>query len=278
MKIKRFTLLTLPVLAFVIGAIVLSGTSEPKYFPREINKADARLANGFLEYMEMVKANRLSGSVNPDDVFTALKQADKLPKSKASLDINWSFIGPDNIGGRTRALIIDKDDSDHLLVGGVAGGVFESFNGARSWQPYDPDFKVNNISCITQSIDGSFYVGTGGHFENSTRDERTNRGYFFVGSGVHKLTGDGNYELIVGPSSRNSVSVDYATIGEIVAAPDDANKLYVAMNNGFRILQIDPNNGSVTESDPIVLNISCADFALNYDGKVVFTYIWQEGL
>ena len=43
--------------------------------------------------------------------------------SKAALNINWSFKGPDDVGSRTRAVVIDRNNSNHILAGGVAGGV-----------------------------------------------------------------------------------------------------------------------------------------------------------
>lgn len=267
MKIKRFTLLTLPVLALAIGYISLSSSKEAKYFPRQFGEDYSNSAKGYLEYIQSIKADPVTGEVDPQYVFAAEKQVSRMPKAKASLGLAWQFQGPDNVGGRTRALLVDKNNPDHIYAGGVAGGVFESFNGAQSWQPYDPDFKVNLISSITQGVDGSVYVGTGGHFENysNTKD----RGYFFIGSGVHKLTGDGNFETIVAPTYRGDAFIDYTTIGEVAASKVDNDILWVAMNNGLR--KIDMSDSSIT--DPISLNQRCDDIKISEnDSVIVVTY------
>src|SRR5262249_16170306 len=39
---------------------------------------------------------------------------------------SWSPLGPGNVGGRTRALVIDPRQPNTLYAGGVAGGVWKS--------------------------------------------------------------------------------------------------------------------------------------------------------
>lgn len=267
MKFKRFTLLTLSICLAGISVFVLSSQKEARYFPKSTENPISTSAQGYLDYIQSIKANQLTGDISPEDVWNAQKQASKLSKGKASIGINWGFKGPDNVGGRTRAFIIDKNDSDHLLAGGVAGGVFESFDAGQTWNVYDPDYKVKNISCITQGADGSFYVGTGGHFEGGASG---GRGYFFIGSGVHKLTGNGNFQTIVAPSNRLSSATAWATVGQIYADPNNANILYAAMNLGFR--RIDMSGAEPVITDPIGFNRFANDVAVSNDGKIIVAY------
>lgn len=268
MNFKRFTLLTLAASLMAVGVFFLSNSKEARYFPRNSGQEAANSAAGYLEYIKSIKANQVTGTVSPEDVYAAEKQASKLSKGKASLGINWNFKGPDNIGGRTRALIVDKNNSNHLLAGGVAGGVYESFDAGQTWNVYDTDYKVKNISCITQGADGSFYVGTGGHFETGAAG--SGRGYYFLGSGIHKLTGNGNFETIVAPLSRLSSAGDWATVGQVEADPNDANILYAAMNNGFRKIDMSTNPATIT--DPIGFNQQANDVDVTTDGKVIVSY------
>ena len=273
MKIKRFTLLSVTFLTVVICSFVWFQDEKPTYFPEDLAKRQANSANGYLEYMQIIKGNQNTHDVDPALVLASRKQADRLPKGKASLNLNWQFKGPDNVGGRTRALIMDRNNPNHLYAGGVAGGVFESFDGAISWQPYDTDFKVNNISCMTQAIDGSVFVGTGGHFEGASTNSA--RGYFFVGTGIHKLAGNGTFEQIVAPSTRLSPFVDYATVGEIVADPLNANVLHVAMNEGYRVLTYNQDSLKWLESTPFVPGGSkkCNDIDISNDGQnIIVTF------
>jgi hypothetical protein len=43
----------------------------------------------------------------------------------------WTEIGPSNIGGRIRAVIIDPDNTNNIWAGGVSGGGPHCFAGGR---------------------------------------------------------------------------------------------------------------------------------------------------
>lgn len=268
MNIKRFTLLSAVLLIAAVSSFSWIVEVEKRYHPYDVVKTDSRSANNYIKFMEMVKADQQTGEVDPAKVFAARKQVDRMPKNKSAINFNWQFEGPDNIGGRTRALLIDKNNPDHLYAGGVAGGVFESTNGGDTWKPYDIDFKVSNISSITQGADGSIFVGTGGHFETGSS---SGKGYFLIGTGIHKLTGLGNYEEVVSPNNRVNAGGDYATIGELEADPIRNNVLHVAMNNGYRLLEFNQGTNVWEESNPIpaVGQKKCNDIDISEDGQTI---------
>ncbi|HYQ84971.1 MAG TPA: hypothetical protein VEP28_13325, partial [Rubrobacter sp.] len=54
----------------------------------------------------------------------------------------WTGLGPGNIGGRTRAFVINPEDARIMYAAGVAGGVWKSTNGGASWTPLG-DFLPN---------------------------------------------------------------------------------------------------------------------------------------
>ena len=271
MNVKKFTLFALPIFVVGFSAFTLFEKAESRYFPREtqLNRA-ASLSTHYEEFMHMLKANRETGRIDYADIARAKAHIDRMSSQK-SLNIGWAFKGPDNIGGRTRALIIDRNNPDHILAAGVSGGLFESFDGATSWTPYDTDYKVSTISCIAQDAAGDFYIGTGSHFEGTTRDpfisNSTQRSSSFMGSGVYKLTGSGTYELVVGPDTNQNPNfgLDYATVGNIVADPNIPGKIYVAANHGFRILTKDGTGWKDTTT--IAYDQKCLD--VNIEGSSV---------
>ena len=55
---------------------------------------------------------------------------------KANYQNNLVEIGPDNIAGRVRAIVVDDADPNHttLYAGGVAGGLFKKV-GNENWHP-----------------------------------------------------------------------------------------------------------------------------------------------
>jgi photosystem II stability/assembly factor-like uncharacterized protein len=86
--------------------------------------------------------------------------------------VSWTERGPNNVGGRTRALMFDPNDANRRKVwaGGVSGGLWfndDITNAASTWQRVD-DF-WSNLAVTTIAADPTnpqiFYVGTGeGHF------------------------------------------------------------------------------------------------------------------
>jgi hypothetical protein len=80
----------------------------------------------------------------------------------------WLSIGPGNIGGRTRSIVVHPGSSSLLWAGSVGGGVWRTDDGGVSWQPVD-DFMAN-LAVTTMVMDPTdpnvIYAGTGEGFSN----------------------------------------------------------------------------------------------------------------
>ncbi len=100
--------------------------------------------------------------------------------------------GPNNLGGRTRALAIDVSDntSKTMLAGGVSSGLFRSTNGGTSWTRVSPKDEIHNVSALAQDPRPGFqniwYYGTGEWSGNSASLASAYRG-----RGVWKSTDSG---------------------------------------------------------------------------------------
>ncbi len=88
---------------------------------------------------------------------------------KANYQNNLIEIGPDNIAGRIRSIVVDEADPNHstIYAGGVAGGLFKKV-GDASWQ-YIPYYSNNKeitlpITTMIQLPDNSLLIGTGEGF------------------------------------------------------------------------------------------------------------------
>lgn len=81
---------------------------------------------------------------------------------------NWVWLGPGNIGGRTRGIVIDPADPDSMWAVSAGGGVWHTEDAGAQWAPVD-DF-LENLSCGCIAVDPSdastMYVGTGEAFHN----------------------------------------------------------------------------------------------------------------
>ena len=48
---------------------------------------------------------------------------------------NWRWLGPGNIGGRVRAIVIHPTHPDTMFAGGVSGGIWRSDDAGGIWTP-----------------------------------------------------------------------------------------------------------------------------------------------
>ncbi len=109
-----------------------------------------------------------------------------LTSSTAASTLNgaWQPHGPGNIGGRSRAVLIDRKNSNMMWTAGVAGGVWKSTDSGASWQPKG-DLLVNiAVNSLIQDPkqDNILYAGTGEGFFN---------GDAVRGQGIFKSTDSG---------------------------------------------------------------------------------------
>src|SRR6476646_7675908 len=77
-------------------------------------------------------------------------------------DLHWRLIGPFR-GGRVLAVTGAADQPQHFYFGSVNGGVWETLDAGRTWQPIFDSQPVGSIGAIAvaPSEARTIYVGTG---------------------------------------------------------------------------------------------------------------------
>jgi photosystem II stability/assembly factor-like uncharacterized protein len=127
--------------------------------------------------------------------------------------VSWRLIGPFR-GGRALAVTGVPGEPDHFYFGAVDGGVWESTNAGRTWDPIFDREDVGSIGAIAvaPSDPKTIYVGSG------EADMRSDIGY---GNGVYLSHDAGKTWQHVGLDGTMQ-------IGAIVIDPHDANVAYVA--------------------------------------------------
>jgi hypothetical protein len=86
--------------------------------------------------------------------------------SEDSLQGKWEWLGPGNIGGRTRSIVIDPGTPTRIWVGSVGGGIWVSEDGGGSFTPADDFMASLAVSCMAMDpVDTkTIYAGTGESF------------------------------------------------------------------------------------------------------------------
>lgn len=135
----------------------------------------------------------------------------------------WSPAGPVLSAGRSRNMIVDKNNSDIHYVGSVSSGIFKSTNAGATWAPVNDQDQVRNISYLAQDAGGVIWAATGEGFLRATARSRA-----VVGSGLYKLIGSNLSQI-------QPASVTGSVITRIACHGTDATKLAIAGSNGLLI-------------------------------------------
>ena len=231
---------------FAFGGAFLIKTQEEKtvYTPRVNGGLQSN--TGYAEYMHMLRADPVTGVVDQNLVNQARSEviARAKIKSKSSLGLNWIQQGPDNVGGRTRAMLIDKDNSNIVYAGSVTGGLFISTDGSLSWNPVTGMQGLLGanlaISCITQTSSGRIFFGTGSTFEGAYG----NGGSGAIGNGVYEYVRSSGAVLPVVTNSTqtpNNNSSSFWTATNAIGSYGD--RLYLGTKSG--LVYADPNGSGI---------------------------------
>lgn len=218
----------------------------------EENEFDTRV----IEAYDQLRVNERTGTVESQWVTEAINKANAMGvSSRAAKPINWVGMGPDNIGGRTRAFLMHRDSSNLMFVGSVSGGLFRSNTSGQSWTPVNDMQENLNVNCIAQTVDGTIYYGTG-------EGSYTNLGGLkggspaFLGLGVFKSTDSR------GVSFTNIANTKAWTVCNVMVAHPVENWLWVATNGG---LYKTTNGGAVWS---LVRGGNITDLTIDKDGIV----------
>jgi len=110
--------------------------SDVSYSPRNVETEIQRDALGAAEITRMLLADVETGEINAKGLTDLRKDVLKYASVQSRVnskntDLTWSEMGPDNVGGRTRAIVAVNEDL--IYAGSVSGGLWRSNDGANTW-------------------------------------------------------------------------------------------------------------------------------------------------
>ncbi len=241
---KQFLLTSLSIMFLGCAAFFMFHQSVPGEFileqKGEKNEAGLHKSQRIKEAME-ARFNKLkdeNGNYYSSYYANAVKYADQRNQSGSragTLNLQWEELGPDNVGGRTRAILVDKRDPSNntIYAGGVGGGMWKSTDGANTWSRLTGWNQWVTISCITQGPDNVIYIGTG---EGLAQLGGSSFNSGNMGNGIFKLDANDNpIQLTPDLFSGNSLSTAdvWASVNRIAVNPTDANFIIAATGKGL---------------------------------------------
>jgi len=257
---------------YLIGSVVVAGACalfalsnlnissiSGIYSKKGLSALQEQKANEALEWTKARYIDESTGlPVSSEKLQQIQKQIGKMKKTKS---ISFVDLGPDNVGGRTRAVQVDRKWEDRIWAGGVSGGLYVSYNKGNTWgrsESFELAGASPYISSMTQTPDGTVYVATGSNQEG------------WAGNGVWYTSDDGaTWTKINGISESTEI-----------ASSNNDNFVWMATSQGLRKWKL----GDASVTNVTVTSGSCAALQLSKDGQVVVssfasnkTYISVDG-
>jgi len=188
--------------------------------------------NKYYEQMWELTINPATGKLNDGDLTLLredlIKQRSEQNRTPGDGSNAWEERGPNNVGGRTRGILFDPNDSSNNTVyaGGVSGGLWVNTNISNSNSQWTRVSGVpGNLSVTSISVDPNnsniWYIGTG---EQYTAGD-------VVGTGVYKTTDGGTTWNSVNIPAAGSATFNYSATNLFLSGIFYVNDV-IAWNNG----------------------------------------------
>ncbi len=154
--------------------------------------------------------------------------ANRLNVSSQQLD--WIQRGPGNVGGRTRAIVVDLDadpGGDTWFAGSASGGIWKTTDAGQSWLNLTPDLAFLSTQALAQSISEPdiLYAGTGeGWLPGAT---------VINGNGIYKTTDRGQTWTQLSATVNADNDNRFRNVSRIIVHPANSDIVVVSTNAGL---------------------------------------------
>ncbi|SMO75353.1 Por secretion system C-terminal sorting domain-containing protein [Saccharicrinis carchari] len=214
----------------------LKPLASTEILQQRINKKIERRKNGYakpdkpdkyVEYLQSLVSGYGKQNYGANHKINALKSAvaRRASLKSAKVSLPWQQRGPGNVGGRTRCIIVDPDDTTGKtwFAGAVSGGIWKTTDAGSSWEIISPDLpNLATVSlCMAPSNSQVIYAGTG-------------EGYYNIdavrGNGIFKSTDKGTTWTQLA-STKDKYGFHY--VNSLTISHSNENILWAATNSGL---------------------------------------------
>ncbi len=198
------------------------------------------------------------------------KTVKKQKETKSANIQAWEEMGPDNVGGRTNVILIDKDNSLKLYAGSAGGGLWISTSGGAVWKRIEA-FPELAISSLVQTEDGTLFVGTGEGLNPNFISPGVPYSFGAYGfSSTFGIKGSGIYKSVNDSFVQLTATANWEEINDLIYNPKNKT-LYAATDYG---LQVSTDNGTTWQIAKTAsnqnLDLIGIELALSSNGTVIY--------
>src|ERR1017187_6593982 len=205
-----------------------------------------------LQYYLLKRLPEGATEISPDWFVQAQRHISLMPRLRlaaepAAAGLTWTQLGPGDIGGRTRSLLINPANPNIMYAGAVTGGIWQSLNAGLNWSLLtDPSA---NITVGTMVMDptnsNNIYAGTGESYQG------------YLGLGIYKSTNGSTFTVL--PATANS---NFTYVNKLAIGNSNHLHIYAATTNGVWASM----NGGSTWTQQLTVNIhGCDDLQARTD-------------
>ena len=146
---------------------------------------------------------------------TAMKELAAQPGSNRKAAAVWDNLGPGNVGGRIRSILVDPTNPNIVWLGAVTGGVWKSLDGGNSWRSTTDALGYVGIFSLTMMPGNPNTIfATTGEYVNSS------------GPGVIVTRDGGNSWSLIKPAGAAGAALTLAR--SLVIHPTQTNLMLVS--------------------------------------------------
>jgi len=171
------------------------------------------------------------GKIPEGALGRALAQRQDMPKLQNRGGVSpvvWQSVGPTNVGGRLRGIVVDPVDPNIIYVGSASGGIWKTTNGGTNWKHLDDFMDTLAIGCMVMHPTNRniIYAGTGEGFWESPDGELNTSA--LRGNGIY-MTTDAGATWTQMPSTDTP---DFYGVTRLAFSPADPNIMIATTTTG----------------------------------------------
>lgn len=260
-KATKFSIIAIGILLTVIVAVIALWPIDTSLFSESFqeelhkeeeesySKIETKIARA--EYFFRILRDPETNSIPPNVRARELSFAERLPTrnqyplqirkkdgTTATHGYNWQSAGPTDIGGRTRALGIDRRDPNVIIAGGTSGGIWKSSDGGVTWElKSDPTHNLSVTSLAQDPNNPDTWYYTSGEFRGQSPADNGNRAFYY-GTGIFESVDNGeNWTKISNTDDTDtSFNSPYDFITRIIVSPASGSIFFAS--NGIGIYRV----------------------------------------
>ncbi len=204
------------------------GQPEPRETPESIR---ARYEHWLAKRLDQYGEFSMDAVLRAKSEIDAKRSAGLLSKAMSPGGWNWEWMGPGNIGGRIKDILINPFNRSQIWIASPGGGIWTTTNRGLSWSPINDFLPVLNV--VSLAIDPlnpqNLYAGTGEYEYMGGYGQPIVNGRRIIGVGIYKSTDGGASWFHL----QNTNTPDFAYVSRLAHMPAMTNRLLAATATGL---------------------------------------------